>query len=133
MFAATTQERLALHLPETLNNGRFVPAEQLQAYEDELLGIAGGFTLVCATGAWRSPLGQCYREPMRLYEIDVVDERAREHVIALARRIALELEQEAVYVTSSSVRCELVGVGTADARPLLVISPHASGKESDVY
>jgi hypothetical protein len=115
MLETETQERLILHLPETFNDGRLVSVERLQAYEEELLEIAGGFTLVSATGTWRSPLGQSYREPVRLYEIDVPNEQARERLLALAHRIALELDQEAVYVTSAPVRSWLVfpgGVGT---------------------
>jgi hypothetical protein len=131
----STHERLVLHLPETLNDGRLIPNERLQNYEDELLDIAGGFMFVCAIGAWRSPVGHCYREPIRLYEVDAPDRRARERLLTLARRISVELTQEAVYVTSSPVRSQLVVAAGASSGRLAFAasSSQSNGKERDVH
>lgn len=97
-------ERLTLYVPEAWNDGRPVALEQLQRYEDELIDLAGGFTLLRGVGGWRSERGEIVREPVRLYMIDVArGSRARERLQALADRIAFELQQEAVYVTTWDV------------------------------
>ncbi|MDQ5819899.1 MAG: DUF3574 domain-containing protein [Actinomycetota bacterium] len=105
-------ERITLHVPETLNDGVPVALGDLQAYETELLEIAGGFTVTPAIGAWRSPSGELHREPLRLYSLDVLDARVvRAQVLELAQRITAELEQEAVYVTVTRVEAvEATGV-----------------------
>lgn len=108
-------ERITLHVPEALNDGSPVPPEVFEAYEDELYDIAldakisagglgeEGFTiLVGAIGAWRSPSGTKYKEPLRLYCLDVADARpVLDALRHLAHRITTELGQEVVYLTIS--------------------------------
>lgn len=101
-------DRLVLHIPETLNDGLAVSPARLAQYEDELLEIAGGFTLTHAIGAWRAASGQTYREPLRLYAVDVGADSAGERLRRLAARIARELGQVAVYVTGSPISDESV-------------------------
>lgn len=97
-------ERVTLHVPETLNDGSPVPLEQLAVYEAELFEIAKGYTLTHAIGAWRSPSGERYREPLRLYAIDVVDaQTVLDRVLRLAHLIRVELTQEAIYVTVAPI------------------------------
>ena len=97
-------DRVTLQVPETLNDGSVTPVGQFASYEDELIEIAGGFTLGHAIGAWRSPSKESYREPLRLYAIDVPDAQTiLETVLRLANRIRIELAQEAVYVTVAPV------------------------------
>jgi hypothetical protein len=62
-----------------------------------------GFTIIPdAIGAWRSESSRKYREPIRIYWLDVVDEEpVREALGRLAQRIGIELAQESVYVTVS--------------------------------
>jgi hypothetical protein len=103
-----------LHVPETLPDGLPVPHELLDTYEDQLLDIAAiakaaadgvgeeGFTLVAATGVWRSCSRKTHRESILRYELDVADAWAiRRPVEQLAQRIAEDLAQEMVYVTVS--------------------------------
>ena len=107
-------ERLTLHVPETLNDGTPVTIGQFAEYEAELLGISTGFTLTHGIGVWRSDAGIVYREPVRLYAVDVsTDSDARDRLSSLADRIGRELAQRAVYVTASPIDQELVlaGVG----------------------
>jgi hypothetical protein len=96
-------ERITLHVPETLNDGSTVSSDQFAAYENELLELAGGFTLTHGIGAWRSLAGATYREPQRLYAVDVADAPAVRKLLALAERMAFDLEQDVFYVTSSSI------------------------------
>lgn len=108
-------ERITLHVPETLGDGSPVPPEQLEVYEDELHEIAlaakisagfgnEGFAIVYVTGAWRSPLGKTYREPIIRYEIDVADaQTVVDRVLQLGHRIRADLTQESVYVTVSPI------------------------------
>lgn len=101
--------RITLHVPETLNDGTPVATERFTAYEDALIEIAGGYTLAHAIGAWQSSDGTIYREPLRLYSVDVQDVAAclpRVHDLAL--RIRAELIQIEVYVTVSPI--EATGV-----------------------
>lgn len=118
-------ERLTLHVPEILNDGSSVGYELLEAYERELLKLAGGFTLRNAIGAWRSHEGVLYREPVRLYSIDVpTASNARRAVAALALRIGHELGQQVVYLTVVPIEREQieVGVTSATAQPAVAAS-----------
>jgi hypothetical protein len=97
-------DRVTLYVPETLNDGSVTPMRRLASYEDELIEIAHGFTLTHAIGVWRSPEQTKYREPLRLYSIDVPDaQTVLERLLELAGRIRVELAQEALYVTVSPV------------------------------
>lgn len=96
--------RVTLHVPETRNDGSPVATAELEAHEAELLQIAGGFTLIPAIGAWRSSTGEVYREPLRLYAVDVADERTvRAQMLELAECMSAELGQEVIYLTVSEV------------------------------
>jgi hypothetical protein len=109
-------ERITLHTPEALNDGSPVPPDLFFAYEDELYDIAleaklasgsgdEGFTISPGViGAWRSPSGERYREPLRLYCLDVVEaEPVLTLVFRLADRIRRELSQHTVYVTVAPI------------------------------
>ena len=101
--------RLTLHVPEALNDGSPVCPSQFEAYEAALIDLAGGFTLLPAIGAWRSQSGQIYREPMRLYAIDVADVDATMPVLhKLVRQIGADLAQEAIYVSLTPALADVV-------------------------
>lgn len=107
--------RVTLHLPEALNDGSPVPPEQFALYEDELLEIVAlarvssgsgeeGFILSHVIGGWRSPSNKKYREPFRLYAIDVADaQTVLDRVVRLAHLIRVDLVEEAVYLTVSPI------------------------------
>jgi len=93
-------QRITLHIPTCDNNDHPVPRSILGLWEAQIVDIAGGFTVSDAVGAWRSPTGRIYREPVRLYVIDVAEyESLRDAILALANRIRVALAQESVYVT----------------------------------
>lgn len=108
-------QRITLHVPEARNDGSAVAPDQLAAYEDALLEIAGGFTLTHSIGAWRSLSGSTCREPQRLYSVDVAEAVAASKVLAVAQRIAFDLEQQVLYVTSSSIADKSLLGGVAPA------------------
>lgn len=102
--------RYTLHVPRFYNDGTVVPPSELDLVEGRLLDIAGGFTSTNATGAWRSPDGRVYREPVTLYHVDSELDVERE-LRDVAELIAARLEQEAVYLTSADLGAELIGTG----------------------
>jgi len=104
-----TTARFTLTMPEAFNDGAPVLLEQLALYEQELLDLVGGYTLTSAIGAWRAPTGDVYYEPVRKYELDIADDPAvRDELLALASRIALELAQDAIYLTVAPITKQLV-------------------------
>jgi hypothetical protein len=98
-------------VPLARNDGEPVTDTELGAIEDDLFNIAGGFTSTDSTGAWRSDDGTVYREPVRVYAVDVADaiqQDAGERLLSLAEFVATALEQEAVYLTAGSIVTRLV-------------------------
>lgn len=96
--------RFTLTLPLAMNDGSPVDPVALATLEDDILGIAGGFTATDSVGAWRAPDGTVYREPVRVYTLDVPDTRdAAERIRGIADVAAIAFEQEAVYVTRAEV------------------------------
>ncbi len=109
-----TTARFTLIVPEALNDGTPAGVEQLAAYEHDLLDIVGGYTLISAIGAWRSPAGDIYHEPVRKYELDIADDpTVRDQLLALASRIALELAQDAIYLTVAPIDQHLISASVA--------------------
>lgn len=90
--------RWTLTVPLTLNDGTPTAAEYIADIEEDIADIAGGFTATPGEGAWRSPDGDWYREPVTVYTFDV-SHIADGEVRRLAADIAQLLDQEAVYVT----------------------------------
>lgn len=115
-------ERITFHVPEVLPDGSSVPAELLASYEEELFDIASrawlasggmneeGFTILTgAVGAWRSPSGKTYREPVRLYCLDVTQvEAVLDDVRRAAERMRVGLKQEAIYLTITPVEASTI-------------------------
>ena len=108
-------EGWTLIVPEAFNDGTPVPLEQLAAYETELVEIFDGYTLTSAIGAWRSPAGVTFREPIRKYELDTSDTAVHQKLLTLASRIALELAQDATYLRVAPVTRHLIS-GAAPAK-----------------
>jgi len=114
-------ERITIHVPELLPDGSRVPANVLAAFEQQLCELASdarlmsaganeeGFTILTgATGAWRSNEGM-YREPLRLYFVDVADaESGLEVARTIADSLRVALDQQAVYLTVSPIDALLV-------------------------
>jgi hypothetical protein len=101
--------RYTLTLPLALNDGAPVDATTLATIEGDLLDVAGGFTATDSIGAWRAPDGAVYREPVRVYTLDVPDTRdAAERIRGIADIAAIAFDQEAIYVTRADVAPELV-------------------------
>jgi hypothetical protein len=98
--------RFTLHVPEQLNDGTPTPLERLEQIEEALLVIAGGFTLTHGIGAWKSG-DTIYREPVRLYHTDA-DEADGLLLAELARNVARDLQQEAVYLTATDIDAQLI-------------------------
>lgn len=104
-----TQARYTLHVPLQRNDGTAVTDEEFAAIERDLLGIAGGFTSTDGVGGWLSPNGKVYREPVRIYAVDVTaTDWAHQRILSLADFVGIALEQEAVYVTRSPIAADAV-------------------------
>lgn len=102
--------RYTLHVPEHYNNGDPVSSEYFAEVEARIEDVAGGWTLTHGIGGWLGDDGR-YREPVRLYAMDVDDLDALRASIALrglAQKIARELDQEAVYLTAQEIAPTLV-------------------------
>ena len=99
--------RYTLHVPLTRNDGSPVEDDILALIEDDILGIAGGFTATDGIGAWRGD-GTTYREPVRLFLVDTAEPDAPELLRALASTVARWLDQEAVYLTAAELTTSLV-------------------------
>jgi hypothetical protein len=114
-------ERIAIHIPEVRPDGSPVPAAALASFEERLYDIASeakrtsaclteeGFTILTGMGAWRSPSGHTFREPVRLYCLDVAEARSvLASVFGVADGIRVALEQESIYVTISPIEAMVV-------------------------
>ena len=99
--------RYTLHVPLVLNDGTPTPEQELADVEAYLLDIAGGFTATDGIGGWRGDDGTVYREPVRLYLVDTADDIAY-LLRQAAASVALNLDQEAVYVTAAPIQTTLV-------------------------
>jgi hypothetical protein len=114
-------KRITLHVPEELPDGSPVEVARFEAYERALFELARrargmtdageeGFTLIRgAVGTWRSPDGVTFREPMRLYCLDVADaDEVLDDLRSLSERIQAELNQEAIYLTIAPIDVLLI-------------------------
>lgn len=92
-----------IHLPVTNNYGRNLDHERSVA-EELILDLFGGFTCEEATGAWKSPEGKIYREPMMVYRIagNWDDDANVVNLVDLATDLAASMEQEAIYLALPS-------------------------------
>jgi hypothetical protein len=107
--------RYTLHVPELLNDGSGVDPAYFAGVEARLLDLSDGFTLTHGIGAWRHE-GTVYHEPVRLYALDVPSGRGTGHALSrIARDIAADLRQEAVYVTEAPITAQLVTAPTIPA------------------
>jgi hypothetical protein len=100
--------RYTLHVPVFDNAGRAIPEDSVTEIEDALTTIAGGWTMIpSAVGGWRGE-DRSYRELVNLYHVDSDEDGTEAWLIALARKIAESLEQEAVYLTRQEIEAFLV-------------------------
>lgn len=86
-----------IHLPVNDNNGESLSYE-LSIAEGRLLGAFGGYTKAIAEGAWQSPTGHIYREPMSVYRIAGDWAKDSEALLSLAALFADTMDQECIYV-----------------------------------
>ena len=100
-------ERYSITIPIHYNSGAPVPRPIFQEIEQELDQVVGGWTRLDGYGGW-SGSDSYYREPIALYFVDTADPTASEALLALARRTAEALRQEAVYVTRQEIETYLV-------------------------
>jgi len=96
--------RYTLHVPEKYNDGTAVGQEVFAEIERSILDRAGGFTLTHGIGAYSGAFAE-YHEPVRLYAVDGGSELAMR---VLAEKIAVALDQEAVYLTRAIVHADLI-------------------------
>lgn len=99
--------RFTITVPEQYNDSSPVSPDYFETFEQRLLNIAPGFTLTNSIGAWRDDSGRVYHEPVRVYAVDC-DDDSGPAFHELAVDVALELEQEAVYVTAAPIAPSLV-------------------------
>jgi len=101
--------RYTLHVPLFLNDGAPTEEAALERVEIALANIAGGWTATDGLGGWLSADGAYYREPVRLYAIDTdAPNYALPQLHRLADWLAIELQQQAVYLTWSEIGAQLV-------------------------
>lgn len=101
--------RYTVTVPRALNDGTPLDAVTLDTLERELLDIGGGFTAHDAEGAWRDEDGIVYRDPVRVYALDVPDTpHNRAAMFRFADAVAIAADQVAVYVTESPIATHLV-------------------------
>lgn len=95
-----TTARFQLHVPRTLPNGEPVSWKASTEIEEAIHEIGSGFTVHTGTGSWKDDEGRIHEEAVSVYTFDVADGyRAGPQVQNLARKIARDLDQKAVYVT----------------------------------
>jgi hypothetical protein len=103
--------RYTLHVPEQYNDGSLVAPEYFAHIEQAIEDVAGGWTLTHGIGGWRGEDTR-YREPVRLYHVDVAHpkpgERPVDRLLDIADDIAAALGQEAVYMTAQQITTTLV-------------------------
>lgn len=102
--------RYTLHVPEQRNDGSLIEPAYFEEIEGALEVLAGGWTLTPGIGGWRGE-NERYREPVRLYAMDVEQDlngNLRRALVLQAGRIADELEQEAVYLTRQDIETYFV-------------------------
>ena len=104
-MTTTLVHRIAVYVPGTVNVDR--PAEEVQqAWTDQMLDafgtMFGGSTAIHVVGTWIGLNGKPVREPVNLVYSYCADEHlsngAQEIVVSLAKRMAVEMGQEAVAV-----------------------------------
>ena len=101
--------RYTVTVPLALNDGTPLDAVTLDTLERELLDIGGGFTATDAQGAWRADDGTIYRDPVRVYALDIPDTpHNRAAIMRFADAVAIAADQLAVYVTESPIVTHLV-------------------------
>lgn len=89
-----------MHIPLNDNDGKSLRS-LIEAFERVVLGAYGGFTSHNASGAWMSPEGKVYAEPMLRYVVafDVEDKKLADFWLDIARLSAKVMRQECIYVT----------------------------------
>ena len=103
-MTTTLTHRIAVYVPGTVNVDR--PAGQVQqAWTDQMLDafgtMFGGSTAIHVLGTWIGLNGQPVREPVNLVYSYCADEHllgGAQEVVSLAKRMAVEMGQEAVAV-----------------------------------
>jgi hypothetical protein len=96
--------RYTLTLPRTLSDGAPTPHDVVLDVEENLRRIGGGFTRTDAVGSFTGHPD----EPVTVYTMDTADEDAAGRMQILAAMVAIELDQEAVYVTVQEIQALLV-------------------------
>lgn len=102
-MTTTLVHRIAVYVPGTVNVTQLAEQKQ-QAWTDHILDafgkLFGGSTTVSVTGSWVGLHGKLVREPVNLvYSYCTADDlcpSTQELIVALARRMAYEMGQEAV-------------------------------------
>lgn len=97
----TMMNEAIIHLPVMDNNGHSL-AYEIAIAEGRILGAFGGFTVTEANGAWQSPQGKIYREPMKVYRIAGDWSKDSEALLSLAAHFAERMDQECIYVVLPS-------------------------------
>lgn len=77
-------QQFQINIPKTDNSGR--PFDmQTEAFERDIVGIAGGFTSFDAKGAWIDPkTDKLYRDPITVYQIACNNASEFDHIVACA-------------------------------------------------
>ncbi len=92
--------------PVHFNDGKLIDAATHRAWEDSVLSLAGGFTVMPeARGAWRDPAnGRVYREPMSPVRVACLPNVAR----CIAEMTKRHYRQEAVLLYPVAENVEFV-------------------------
>ncbi|MCG8514587.1 MAG: hypothetical protein MI740_10625 [Halanaerobiales bacterium] len=90
--------KLTVLIPTTYNNGDEVQKETFQRLENQLLEIAGGYTIEgVVEGGWVDKDGTIYKDKSKKYSI-ITDEAKLSKIKETITKIGKELKQKSVYL-----------------------------------
>lgn len=94
--------RVSTALPERFNDGTRIPKPIYAFIEQEILAIAGGFSVTFGTGVWLNG-AEIFRDQSRFYSINIEPHQLPElkRVLYRAKR---ELKQSAIMLSISEGR-----------------------------
>jgi hypothetical protein len=106
--------RHTLHVPTLHSDGTRAPRALITWIEDRLIELGGGFTRLNAHGGWKREDGSNERDDLLIYVVDLA-EASPLALGSIAQRVAVELDQDAVYLTVQTL--EVVHVHAVTATP----------------
>lgn len=96
-------------IPRAYNDGRPIPTQVRDRFEQAIVDQVGGFTLIRGImGAWADSNGEVYRDESDLYVIATDVEEGETVVQSLALLAAELFDQRAVFYTGAPRRGRLV-------------------------